>query len=83
MSGGLLSAGRRVALGLADSVVTMPLLRWTWRGQTDNAYAGDLPDFRPADREAVRDMMSGRYLLASKLFETGGASNRSITHSSA
>ncbi len=78
MSGKLVTAGRRLALGLADSVVTMPLLRWTWRGQTDNAYAGDLPDFRPADREAVREMMSGRYLLASKLFETGGASPFSL-----
>lgn len=74
MSGRLVTAGRRAALGLADQIVTMPLLRWTWRGQTDHAYAGDLPDFRPADREAVREMMSGRYLLASKLFETGGAS---------
>ncbi len=78
MSGRLTTAGRRLALGLADSVVTMPLLRWTWRGQADHAYAGDLPDFRPSDREAVRDMMSGRYLLASKLIETGGASPFSL-----
>lgn len=73
MSGRLVKAGRRMALGLADQIVTMPMLRWTWRGQADHAYAGDLPDFRPADREAVREMMSGRYLLASKLYETGGA----------
>ena len=78
MSGGLLSAGRRAALGLADQIVTLPVLRWTWRGQTDHAFAGDLPDFRPADHDAVREMMSGRYLLASKLFETGGASPFSI-----
>lgn len=78
MSGRLVTAGRRFALGLADSVVTMPLLRWTWRGQADYAFAGDLPDFRPADREAVREMMSGRYLLASKLFDTGGASPFSL-----
>jgi uncharacterized heparinase superfamily protein len=78
VSGRLVSTGRRMALGLADQIVTMPLLRWTWRGQNDNAYSGDLPDFRPADREAVREMMSGRYLLASKLFETGGASPFSI-----
>jgi uncharacterized heparinase superfamily protein len=78
MSGRLITAGRRFALDLADSVVTMPMLRWTWRGQTDHAYAGDLPDFRPADRQAVREMMSGRYLLASKLFETGGASPFSL-----
>ena len=51
MSGGLLSAGRRAALGLADQIVTLPVLRWTWRGQTDHAFAGDLPDFRPADRD--------------------------------
>ncbi|MHA6299487.1 heparinase II/III family protein [Devosia sp. CAU 1758] len=78
MSGRLVTVGRQFALGLADAVVTMPLLRWTWRGQTDYAFAGDLPDFRPADREAVREMMSGRYLLASKLFETGGASPFSL-----
>lgn len=78
MSARLTTAGRRLALGLADSIMTLPLLRWTWRGQGDHAFAGDLPDFRPADREAVREMMSGRYLLASKLFETGGASPFSL-----
>lgn len=74
VNGGFTGAGRKLALGLADGLVTMPLLRWTWRGQGEAAFAGDLPDFRPADREAVREMMSGRYLLASKLVETGGAS---------
>lgn len=69
---------RRFALGLADTVVTLPILRWTWRGLADDAFAGELPEFRPADREAVRDMMSGRYLLASKLIETGGASPFSL-----
>ncbi|WP_224704127.1 heparinase II/III family protein [Devosia aquimaris] len=65
---------RRFAYGLADAVVTLPVLRWTWRGLADDAFAGDLPELRPADREAVRDMMAGRYLLASKLIETGGGS---------
>jgi uncharacterized heparinase superfamily protein len=65
---------KRVALGLSDTVVTLPILRWTWRGLADDAFAGELPEFRPSDRETVRDMMSGRYLLASKLVETGGAS---------
>ncbi|WP_375450835.1 heparinase II/III family protein [uncultured Devosia sp.] len=65
---------RRLALGLADFVVTLPALRWTWRGLADDAFAGDLPEFRPSDREAVREMMAGRYLLASKLVESGGAS---------
>ncbi len=74
MSGGLFRSGRQLLLGLADSAVTMPALRWTWRGHGDPAFGGELIDFRPADRETVRDMMSGRYLLASKLFETGGAS---------
>lgn len=78
MSGRLIGTGRQWAFGLADTLVTMPVLRWTWRGQADIAFAGDLPDFRPADRDAVRDMMSGRYLLASKLFETGGASPFSL-----
>ncbi len=74
VGGRLIGRGRRLALGIADGLVTMPLLRWTWRGQADYAFAGDLPDFRPSDHDAVRDMMSGRYLLASKLIETGGAS---------
>lgn len=74
MSGGLIQSGRQLLLGLADSAVTMPALRWTWRGHADHAFAGDLIDFRPTDRDAVREMMSGRYLLASKLFETGGTS---------
>ena len=65
---------RRAGRGLADTLVTLPILRWTWRGLADDAFAGELPEFRPADRDAVRDMMSGRYLLASKLVETGGAS---------
>ncbi|WEK04220.1 MAG: heparinase II/III family protein [Candidatus Devosia phytovorans] len=65
---------RKLALGIADSAVTMPVMRWTWRGLADDAFGGELPELRPADRETVRDMMSGRYLLASKLIETDGAS---------
>lgn len=65
---------RQLAFGLADATVTLPILRWTWRGLADDAFAGELPELRPADREAVRDMMAGRYLLASKLVETNGAS---------
>jgi len=67
-------SARRFFLGAADSIVTMPLLRWTWTGLADAAFAGELPELRPSDREVVRDMMVGRYLLASKLVETGGAS---------
>jgi uncharacterized heparinase superfamily protein len=65
---------RRLALGMADYALTVPALRWTWTGLADDAFAGDLPEFRPSDREAVREMMAGRYLLASKLVESGGAS---------
>jgi len=74
MSGPMTHALGRTALELADRLVTMPLLRWTWRGQGEGIYTGELPDFRPTDPEAVREMMAGRYLLASKLVETGGVS---------
>lgn len=67
-------AMRRFAYGLADTLVTLPVVRWTWRGMTDEAFVGTLHEFRPADRETVRDMMAGRYLLASKLVETHGLS---------
>ena len=71
-------ATRRLALGVADYILTMGLLRWTWRGLADDAFAGELPEFRPSDRETVRDLMAGRYLLSSKLVETGGASPFSL-----
>ena len=58
---------RRLALCVADYVLTVTALRWSWTGLADDAFAGDLPEFRPSDREAVREMMAGRYLLASKL----------------
>ncbi|MDB5536637.1 MAG: hypothetical protein JWQ65_1512 [Devosia sp.] len=67
-------ATRRLALGVADYALTVPALRWSWTGLADDAFAGDLPEFRPSDREAVREMMAGRYLLASKLIESGGTS---------
>ena len=65
---------RRTGSRVADGLVTLPMLRWTWRSLADDAFSGELPELRPADRDAVRDMMSGRYLLASKLVETGGTS---------
>ena len=69
---------RRGGLRLADGVVTLPVVRWTWRGLADHAFAGALGEIRPADHQAVRDMMAGRYLLASKMVETGGASPFSL-----
>lgn len=74
MSGRFVSSARRFGLRLADALVTMPVTRWTWRSLAEEGYKGELPDFRPADSDAVREMMSGRYLLASKLIETGGTS---------
>lgn len=64
----------RLLKSLADRLITSPLARWTWQGQGDAIFKGELPDLRPADRDAVREMMAGRYLLASKLIETGGTS---------
>ena len=69
---------RGAALGAADAMVTWPLMRWTWRGLGDDAFAAEIPEIRPADGETVRDMMAGRYLLASRLVETGGASPFSL-----
>lgn len=74
MSGEILGIARRFGLRLADRIVTTPVTRWTWQGLAEQGYEGELPDFRPADGDAVREMMTGRYLLASKLVETGGTS---------
>lgn len=65
---------RRWALGIADAAVTMPLLRWTWRGIVDDKFSHSLPEFRPTDQETIIEMMQGRYLLASKLVDTHGGS---------
>lgn len=78
MSGRLGATSRRFGLRLADAIVTSRFTRWTWQGLAEQGYKGELPDFRPADSDAVREMMSGRYLLASKLIETGGTSPFSV-----
>lgn len=78
MSGWFVTATKRFGLRFADALVTSSLTRWTWQGLAEQSYKGELPDFRPADRDAVREMMSGRYLLASKLIETGGTSPFSV-----
>lgn len=65
---------RRSFLGMADFAVTMPLVRWTWTGPADDDLIAALSEFRPTDRETVLEMMAGRYLLASKLVDTNGAS---------
>ncbi len=59
---------------IADKVITSALVRWTWSSLTENKYSASLREFRPSDRETVLEMMNGRYLLASKLVDTGGVS---------
>ena len=58
----------------ADGLVSNPLVRWVWTGPGNEDYTNALSDFRPADRESLLEMMQGRYLLASKLVDTNGAS---------
>jgi uncharacterized heparinase superfamily protein len=65
---------RKSLLGIADFAITMPLVRWSWTAHADDKFVGALVEFRPTDPESVRDMMAGRYLLASKLIDTGGVS---------
>ncbi len=68
------SLARRAVLGTAGRVVTSPAVRWTWTGLSDDKFAGALVDIRPADRFTVREMMAGRYLLASRVVDTDGQS---------
>jgi uncharacterized heparinase superfamily protein len=58
----------------ADAMVSNPLIRWVWTGPGNEDYTPALNDFRPSDRESLLEMMQGRYLLASKLVDTNGAS---------
>jgi len=66
--------GWRTACLIADGLVTSPLISWTWSGLSQTEYNAALREYRPTDRETVREMMHGRYLLASKLVDTGGVS---------
>jgi uncharacterized heparinase superfamily protein len=55
-------------------MVSNPVIRWVWTGPGNEDYTSALSDFRPSDRESLLEMMQGRYLLASKLVDTNGAS---------
>lgn len=68
----------RIVLGLADWLATLPLARWIWSGPSREEIVGALGEFRPTDRETVLEMMAGRYLLASRLVDTHGASPFSV-----
>lgn len=65
---------RRAVLSAVDGVMTNPIVRWTWTGPGNEILSAALVEFRPSDRETVLEMMQGRYLLASKLIDTHGAS---------
>ncbi|HVW91707.1 MAG TPA: heparinase II/III family protein [Devosia sp.] len=71
---------RNGLLRLADGALTARPLRWLWYGPSGEEIIGVLGDFRPADHQTVLEMMAGRYLLASHLVDTHGASPFSITH---
>ena len=64
----------RAGLAVADRLVTHPLFSWTWSGSSENRYSHRLSEFRPADAQTVLEMMEGKYLLAGKFVDTGGAS---------
>ncbi|HHG91136.1 MAG TPA: hypothetical protein ENJ90_11770 [Devosia sp.] len=70
--------GWRTACLIADGLVTSPVISWTWSGLSQTEYNAALREYRPTDRETVREMMHGRYLLASKLVDTEGVSPFSI-----
>ncbi len=61
---------QQAVLSFADLVVRSPLVRWTWSGFADFKVVNTLAEYRPSDIETVREMMAGRYLLASKLVDT-------------
>jgi uncharacterized heparinase superfamily protein len=55
-------------------MVSNGAIRWVWAGTGNEEFEAALGDFRPTDRESLLEMMQGRYLLASKLVDTNGAS---------
>jgi len=65
---------QQAVLSFADLIVRSPLVRWTWSGLADQNFPESLGEYRPSDHETVREMMAGRYLLASKLVDTKGVS---------
>ena len=59
---------------IVDRIVTSPVSRWTWGSSSQGEYSGVLREYRPLDNETAREMLNGRYLLASKLVDTKGVS---------
>ncbi|WP_404401181.1 heparinase II/III family protein [Pelagibacterium halotolerans] len=65
---------RRMALSVADRVVTNPLFAWTWSGSSARTFTERLTDFRSADAQTIVEMMEGKYLLGTRFIDTGGVS---------
>ena len=74
MANPLAFAIRRGSKRFADFLVSNPIIRWVWTGPGNEDFGNALSDFRPSDRESLLEIMQGRYLLASKLVDTNGAS---------
>lgn len=66
------------ALSAADRFVTSPVFRWTWQPFSEESFRVRLPEIRPIDPPAAGDMLAGKYLLGSRLMETGGVSPFSV-----
>jgi uncharacterized heparinase superfamily protein len=71
------------ARGAVDRLITSPVYRWTWRPFSDETFVAALPEIRPADPPSATDMVAGKYLLGSRLVETGGVSPFSVAASDA
>lgn len=65
---------RRLVLGFADRLATLPMVRWIWSSPGNDDILNGVAEFLPTDRESVAEMVAGRYLLASKLVDTHGDS---------
>jgi len=64
----------RTGNSIFDSVLTSRWISWMWSGLSDTEYSAGLREYRPCDVESAREMLDGRYLLASKLVDTHGIS---------
>jgi uncharacterized heparinase superfamily protein len=66
------------ALVLLGALASSPLLRWAWRSLAAEKFFARLRELRPADPHSVTEILAGKYLLASRVVETGGVSPFSV-----
>ncbi len=69
---------RNAWLDLLAGLASSPLLRWAWRSLAAEKFFTRLPELRPADPHSVTEILAGKYLLASRVVETGGVSPFSV-----